>query len=239
MKKNAFFGLLVLVLIFIFLGCEEDLPIIYTVNIGTLINANGSTITADPTSGVEGTEITLTVTPTIGYKLKAGTLRYGTTSINETTLTFNLPAENITITAEFELIEYITVTKDITVNFPDTFFSGTKIIDFTPEFIPKNGWGDHFSESDIIYNLICTELSLNYDNTTGFIVNINDSTFLNSTTYTFNQIFIMNENIIYDQIINVRVLLGSFALLRDVNNEVLDPLIIPSVKFTISKTLIK
>ena len=72
---------------------------IFTVTIGILTNGN---ITANPTSGVEGTEIILTVKPETGYSLKAGTLRYGTTSIDETTRKFFLPASNVTVTAEFE-----------------------------------------------------------------------------------------------------------------------------------------
>jgi hypothetical protein len=39
------------------------------------------TITASPTSGIEGTEIVLTVTPVGIYRLKAGTLKYGTTRL--------------------------------------------------------------------------------------------------------------------------------------------------------------
>jgi hypothetical protein len=71
----------------------------YTVTIGALINGS---ITANPTSGVAGTEITFTVNPKNLYRLKAGTLKYGTTAIDETTLKFNLPAKNVTVTAVFE-----------------------------------------------------------------------------------------------------------------------------------------
>jgi hypothetical protein len=74
----------------------------YTITIGELTNG---LISANPTSGVEGTGIILTVTPNGGYKLKAGTLKYGTTTINETTKKFNLPASNVTVIAEFVLIE--------------------------------------------------------------------------------------------------------------------------------------
>jgi len=102
MRKNAFFGLLVILLLLSFTGCGGDDELeIYTVTIGTLINANGSTIIANPVSGVKGTEITLTITEDNTYRLKSGTLKYGTNEINENTLKFSLPAENITITAEF------------------------------------------------------------------------------------------------------------------------------------------
>lgn len=73
----------------------------YAVDIGMLTNG---TITANPTSGTAGTEITLTVNPDNGYRLKPGSLKYGTTPINETTKKFNLPAESVTVTAQFEVI---------------------------------------------------------------------------------------------------------------------------------------
>lgn len=106
MKRTVFLGLLVILLAFGLIGCDDsngNNPKIYTVTIETLSNG---TITASPTSGIEGTEITLTVSPNICYQLKAGTLKYGTTLINETTKKFNLPGSNVTVTAEFEFIGY-------------------------------------------------------------------------------------------------------------------------------------
>jgi hypothetical protein len=94
----------------VFIGCDNgNTPEtkMYTVTIGTLTNANGSTITADPTTGSEGTEISLTITSASNFQLKTGTLKYGTVAIDETTKKFNLPAENVTITAEFETIGVI------------------------------------------------------------------------------------------------------------------------------------
>jgi len=103
MRKKCILGLMVILLVFCIFGCDGDeYPEIYTVTIGTLTNANGSTITASPTSGVEGTEITLTINEDNTYRLKSGTLKYGETVINETTLKFILPAENVNITAEFK-----------------------------------------------------------------------------------------------------------------------------------------
>jgi hypothetical protein len=72
---------------------------VYTVTIGTLTNGS---ITANPTSGIGGTEITLTVNPDDVYRLKTGTLKYGSKTIDESTFKFYLPAENVTVTAEFE-----------------------------------------------------------------------------------------------------------------------------------------
>jgi hypothetical protein len=84
-------------------SCDNGSPLdsgnTYTVSIGSLTNGE---ITADPASGTEGTEITLTVMPESGYQLKSGTLKYGSTSIDEAAKKFNLPASDVTITAEFE-----------------------------------------------------------------------------------------------------------------------------------------
>jgi len=103
MRKNGFLGLFGFFLVIIIIGCggEDNDPEIYTVTIGTLTNGS---ITANPTSGVAGTEITLTIIPDDLYKLKKDSLKYKSTLINETILRFNLPAENIIINALFESI---------------------------------------------------------------------------------------------------------------------------------------
>jgi hypothetical protein len=94
----------IFIMVFSFVGCPGTGPEgeMYTVTIASLENG---TIMANPTSGIEGTEIVLTVTPDKDYQLKDGTLKYGTTEINEITKTFNLPANDVTVTAEFELID--------------------------------------------------------------------------------------------------------------------------------------
>jgi len=104
MRKNSFLGTLVIILVFGFIGCDTGNGInepIFTVTIGAL---NNGTITASPTKGFVGTEITLTVTPDNNYRLRVSTLKYGITQIDETTFRFNLPAENVTVTAEFQSI---------------------------------------------------------------------------------------------------------------------------------------
>ena len=118
MKKPVFFEFLIILLAFGLVSCDNgsngDIEKTYTVTIGTLTNGS---ITANPTSGVEGTEITLTVHPDNLYRLKSGSLKHGTTTINETFLKFNLPAFNVTVTAEFEIIPpvNIEVTQNVTV----------------------------------------------------------------------------------------------------------------------------
>ena len=102
MKKTVFFCLLVIVLVFGFLGCDNgngNEEKIYSVIIGSLINGS---IIANPTSGIAGTEISLIVNPDDLYRLKIGSLKYGSTAINETTLKFNLPESNVTVNAIFE-----------------------------------------------------------------------------------------------------------------------------------------
>lgn len=125
---------------------EEIPPSNYTVSIASL---TGGTIVASPVSGVEGTEITLTVTPESGKQLKEGTLKYTpvggdtATSIDETTKKFNLPAANVTVSAEFEAIPTYNVTIDSDIEHgtieatPSNAAAGTEI---TLTIEPENGY---------------------------------------------------------------------------------------------------
>ncbi len=83
----------------------------YDVTIGTL---TGGTITASPMRARPGTRITLTITPDAGKQLKAGTLKYNDVVISGTT--FTMPAEDVTVTAEFEdkpvTLESISITSE-------------------------------------------------------------------------------------------------------------------------------
>jgi len=80
----------------------EPIPVAattYAVTMGTMNNGN---VTADKSSAKEGDTVTLTVTPNVGYQLKPGSLRLnGDVLIGNT---FVMPAQNATITAEFESI---------------------------------------------------------------------------------------------------------------------------------------
>jgi formylglycine-generating enzyme required for sulfatase activity len=77
----------------------------YKVLIGTLEHG---AIIAKPDSGPAGSQIILQVSPEPGYKLKSGTLHYngalGVVPIDETTRSFTLPAYDVTVSAEFELL---------------------------------------------------------------------------------------------------------------------------------------
>lgn len=72
-------------------------------------NINGGTVTAKPNPAAAGEEVTLTIEPNDGKKLVAGSLKYSLQSagaapvaIDESTLTFIMPAGDININAQFE-----------------------------------------------------------------------------------------------------------------------------------------
>jgi len=73
-------------------------PMTYSVTVGALQNGN---ITPDKTSAAAGETVTLTVTPAAGYRLKDGTLKFNGTAVSNS---FTMPAENVVVTAEFEII---------------------------------------------------------------------------------------------------------------------------------------
>ncbi len=75
----------------------------YTVTVGTIENG---TVTANPTSAVKGTSVTLTAVPNDGYELS--TIEAKTESGTSVTLwgdgntrTFTMPAENVTVSATY------------------------------------------------------------------------------------------------------------------------------------------
>jgi formylglycine-generating enzyme required for sulfatase activity len=80
----------------------------YSVTIDPSFSAGG-TIIAKPESAPAGTNIILQVSPEKGNKLKGGSLKYrgemtGEQVIDEDIRMFKLPAENVTVTAEFETL---------------------------------------------------------------------------------------------------------------------------------------
>ncbi|AFM43339.1 cell wall-binding protein [Desulfosporosinus acidiphilus SJ4] len=77
--------------------------IYYSVDIGSLTGGN---ITASPTLATSGSAISLTITPDNGMQLKPGTLVYnnGITNYVISGTGFTMPAANVVITAEFEII---------------------------------------------------------------------------------------------------------------------------------------
>ncbi len=84
-------------------------PETYTINVNT--QGNGSITTTPSGSAAADTEVTLTINPDEGYKLTEGSLKVTHTEDGEQTVPvtgnkFTMPAANVTVSAEFEAIEY-------------------------------------------------------------------------------------------------------------------------------------
>ena len=86
-------------------------PKTYSVIVDNAIS--GGTVTAEPAGGIEGTVVTVTVTPDFGKQLVTGSLKYTTDSGStytaitaiEGVYSFILPAADVVITTEFTAIE--------------------------------------------------------------------------------------------------------------------------------------
>ena len=66
----------------------------------------GGTISAEPTSAIEGTEITLTVKPNDNYKIESVTMNgKALTADDDGTYSFKMPASNVTVSANFKAID--------------------------------------------------------------------------------------------------------------------------------------
>jgi hypothetical protein len=133
--------------------------------------------------------------------------------------------------------EYITVTKDVEVTFPE-YTSGQTTLNLTvASYTPKDGWGEHFSASDITYTVTCTELSKSYPNGTG--ITIASGPYANFTIYTFTQTFKLPDETTKSQVIKVAVAGDTFWALKDTDDTNLDPQVIPSISLTLSKEVEK
>jgi hypothetical protein len=79
--------------------------ILYTVTIDALINGS---VAVNQTNAAAGVEITLTAAPDPGYALKAGTVRVNNGAVEASgsglVYAFAMPAENVTVAAEFEAL---------------------------------------------------------------------------------------------------------------------------------------
>jgi len=137
-------------------------------------------------------------------------------------------------------LDQITVTQDVNVRF--SAFTPGVVLNFTPIYTPTDGWGEYFSENDIEYiiNVTCNttdpEFIYTYNNETGFIANTTDNgSYQAYNTYTFTQIFKLKTTVIGIQVINVTVMVGGFATLKDINNINLAPQNIPSIDIQLKK----
>lgn len=100
-------------------GTGKDVTASYTPTYTVTVNSseNGK-VTANPTEGVEGTVITLTVEPTEGYELDQLTVKDasdGDVTV-EAGYTFKMPASNVTVTATFKAVDGPTYTIEIDEN---------------------------------------------------------------------------------------------------------------------------
>ena len=75
----------------------------YTITISETTNG---TVTADKEKANIGEEVTLTVTPNAGYTLDALTVKSVEATITVTDNKFTMPADNVTVTATFQAIDY-------------------------------------------------------------------------------------------------------------------------------------
>ena len=107
----------------------------------TAATVDNGTVTANPTTAVEGKEITVTVSAKEGYKLTAGSLKATYTDADNNnqpitlkdgtdanTYTFTMPAGDVAITAAFEAVEVKTY--NVTINSSD---NGTVTADKTAD----------------------------------------------------------------------------------------------------------
>jgi hypothetical protein len=88
-------------------GEFEPIPVYYTVTAPGVIS--GGSITANPASAAAGTTITLTISPSSGYRLKTGSFKVTETGGTRTValgpaFTFIMPAYGVTVSGEFEPI---------------------------------------------------------------------------------------------------------------------------------------
>lgn len=103
MSKNIrkiFLPLLCLVMVFCLIGvtaCKKTET--YTV---TVAECENGTVTSDKTEAAEGETVTLTVTPADGYELSVLKVNDSETEVSEGSASFAMPAENVTVTAEFK-----------------------------------------------------------------------------------------------------------------------------------------
>jgi len=99
----------------------------YSITIGTL---SGGTITASRSIAHPGSTINLTVTPDTGKQLKSGTLKYNDVTITGTS--FEMPAEDVLITAEFEDKPAVTLESISVKSTPDkTTYTVDETLDLT------------------------------------------------------------------------------------------------------------
>ncbi len=107
MKRKLFWVGLAVVVIAALVVCilcvpKDEQPTVYAIKVAESVT-NGQ-ITVSVSSATAGTKVTLEVTPDDGYLLKEGSLKANETTVEDNS--FVMPDEDVTITAEFEKIQY-------------------------------------------------------------------------------------------------------------------------------------
>ena len=134
----------------VFEAASED-PDPTTFNI-TLTKQGQGSVTADPTSGAEGTVVSLSATPAAGYAFKEWTVTPNNGTIADTTsanTTFTIGTAAVEIKAVFEAITYnVTVSNDGNGTASADPTSGTKDTPVTITAVPKEDY--RFKEWQVI-----------------------------------------------------------------------------------------
>lgn len=83
-------------------------PALTYYNVTIANNISNGTVSASPTSAVEGAEVTLSNNPSAGYKLSSYSVTKDSdgSSVTVTNGKFNMPAGDVTVSATFDLIPY-------------------------------------------------------------------------------------------------------------------------------------
>lgn len=71
-----------------------------------MISSEHGTVTPSQATGIEGTEIVLSNTPAIGWQFDSYTVMAGSTNVEVTNDKFTMPAQDVTVTANFTAIDY-------------------------------------------------------------------------------------------------------------------------------------
>lgn len=131
----------------------------YTVTISDQIQ-NGS-VTANPLSATEGTEITLSATPASGYEFGAWDVKdAGNNPITVSNNKFNMPASNVTVNATFTLIPTSTYTL---VTSASDLVSGAKYLIVGTALSNENnvalGWQDENNRKSAVVTISNNSIS--------------------------------------------------------------------------------
>lgn len=137
----------------------------YAVSVATV--ANG-TLSVDYTQATEGQTVTITATPASGYKLKAGSVKVTKASSGTVTVTndktFTMPAEAVTVSAEFEenggTHGWVRCTSVVDITSGGTFIIGYEATANSGKLIPMKNTGGTATTSAVGYMANGSEIDM-------------------------------------------------------------------------------